>query len=126
MSYLLDTHTLLWSFYKEEQLSDAVRDTIENADELYVSIVTLWEIAIKQSIGKLDFKQSIVDIANECLRQDIQILDMKPEHCEIIKTLPIIHSDPFDRMIIAQAIHEKMTIISKDGKISQYPVNCLW
>lgn len=46
MSYLLDTHTLLWSFYKEEQLSDAVRDTIENADELYVSIVTLWEIAI--------------------------------------------------------------------------------
>ena len=126
MSYLLDTHTLLWSFYKEEQLSDAVRDTIENADELYVSIVTLWEIAIKQSIGKLDFKQSIVDIANECLRQDIQILDMKPEHCEIIKTLSIIHSDPFDIMIIAQAIHEKMTIISKDGKISQYPVNCLW
>ncbi len=126
MKYLLDTHALLWSFYKDELLPDKVRDIIVNADELYVSIVTLWEIAIKQSIGKLEFKQSIVDIANECLRQDIQILDMKPEHCEIIKTLPLIHSDPFDRMIIAQAMHGKMTIISKDGKIIQYPVNCLW
>ena len=126
MTYLMDTHTLLWSFYKEELLSGKVKDIIENADSLYVSIVSLWEIAIKQSLGKLEFKQSVVDIANECLRQDIQILEMKPEHCERIKTIPVIHSDPFDRMIIAQAMQGKMTIISKDGKIMQYPVSCLW
>lgn len=126
MTYLLDTHTLLWSFYKEEMLPDMVKDIIENAESLYVSIVSLWEIAIKQSLRKLEFKQSVVDIANECLRQDIRILEMRPEHCEMIKKIPLIHSDPFDRMIIAQAMHGKMTLITRDGRIKEYPVSCLW
>ena len=67
---------------------------------------------------KLDFKQSVVDIATECYRQDIQILGINPKHCELIKTLPAIHNDPFDRMIIAQAVEEKMSVITKDEKNS--------
>ena len=126
MSYIMDTHTLLWSMYRVEQLSDKVKDIIENADTLFVSKVSLWEIAIKQSLGKLEFTQSVVDIANECIRQDIQLLDIKAEHCEIIKTLPMLHGDPFDRMIIAQAIEKNLSIITKDEKIPGYPVSCVW
>ena len=102
--YLLDTHALLWSMFREQMLSDTVKSIIETADHLYVSIASLWEIAIKQSLGKLEFKLSIVDIATECFRQDIQIHDIDPKHCEMIKTLPMIHNDPFDRIIIAQAM----------------------
>ena len=126
MNYLLDTHTLLWSMFKDEMLSDKVRTIVENDEVLYVSVVSLWEIAIKQSLGKLEFKQSVVDIATECYRQDIRLLDIRPEHCEIIKNLDTIHSDPFDRMIISQAMAEKLAIISKDAKIAQYPVDCIW
>ena len=112
--------------YRVEQLSDKVKDIIENADTLFVSKVSLWEIAIKQSLGKLEFTQSVVDIANECIRQDIRLLDIKAEHCEIIKTLPMLHGDPFDRMIIAQAIEKNLLIITKDEKIPGYPVSCVW
>ena len=126
MSYLLDTHTLLWSMFKDEMLSDKVRNIVESEEALYISVVSLWEIAIKQSIGKLEFTQSVVDIATECYRQDIRLLDIKPEHCEIVKTLDAIHSDPFDRMIISQAMVGNMAIVSKDAKIAQYPIECIW
>ena len=126
MSYLLDTHTLLWLMFKDEALSDKARSIIEDEESLFVSIASFWEIAIKQNLEKLEFTQSVVDIANECLRQDIQILDIRPEHCELVKTLPMIHGDPFDRMIMAQATAGKMAIISKDAKIAQYPVECIW
>lgn len=126
MIYLLDTHTLLWSMFREEKLSETARSIIENADSLCVSAVSLWEIAIKQSLGKIEFKQSIVDIATECSRQDIQILDISPKHCELIKSLPMIHNDPFDRMIIVQAMEQQMSIVTKDTIIVQYPVTCVW
>ena len=78
MSYLLDTHTLLWLMFKDEALSDKARSIIEDEESLFVSIASFWEIAIKQNLEKLEFTQSVVDIANECLRQDIQILDIRP------------------------------------------------
>jgi PIN domain nuclease of toxin-antitoxin system len=112
--------------FKDEMLSDKVRNIVENEEALYISVVSLWEIAIKQSIGKLEFTQSVVDIATECYRQDIRLLDIKPEHCEIVKTLDAIHSDPFDRMIISQAMVGNMAIVSKDAKIAQYPIECIW
>ena len=126
MNYLIDTHALLWSMYREELLSDTARDIIENTDTLFVSIVSFWEIAIKQSLDKLEFKQSITDIATECMRQSIQILDIKPQHCELVRSLPMLHSDPFDRMIIAQAIATNLSIITKDVKIHKYPITCIW
>ena len=126
MSYLLDTHTLLWSFYKEEQLSDAVRDAIENADELYVSIVTLWEIAIKQSIGKINISNTIQEIADKCYEADVSILPISAVHLDQIRQLPDIHRDPFDRLLISQAITEDLAIITRDTMISLYDVKTIW
>jgi len=126
MNYLMDTHTLLWLMFRSELLSSKARTLAEDAEHLYVSVVSMWEIAIKQSIGKLAISKSVTDIAHECLRQEIRLLDIKPEHCDKLKVLPLIHGDPFDRMIVAQAVVGEMTVISKDTEISRYPVSCVW
>ena len=124
--YLIDTHVLLWMLFKKEKLSDRVIELINDSDYLVCSVVSLWEISIKQSLGKLEFRQSIKEIERLCLRHGILLLNITGEYCEAIKKLPPIHSDPFDRMIIAQAMTEKLTIITKDEKIHQYPVSAIW
>ncbi len=124
--YLIDTHVLLWMLFKKEKLSDRVIELINDSDYLVFSVVSLWEISIKQSLGKLEFKQSIKEIERLCLGHGILLLNITGEYCEALKQLPPIHSDPFDRMIIAQAMTEKLTIITRDEKIHQYPVSAIW
>ena len=126
MSYLLDTHALLWYLFDKTQLSVDVSRIIENEDKLYLSIVSLWEIAIKQSIGKLNISKTILQIEEQCNKSDIQILPILPIHCEKIKELEKIHNDPFDRMIISQAIVDGITILTKDNNIQKYKVDTLW
>ena len=82
--------------------------------------------AIKSSIGKLEIRSSISKIAETCEREQIDILSIKPFHLDEIKRLPPIHGDPFDRLIISQAITENLVIITKDGTIPQYDVKVLW
>lgn len=94
---------------------------------MFVSIASLWEIAIKQSIGKLEIDESIEKIASVCRDKDIQIIGIRPDQIEVIKTLPDIHKDPFDRLLIAQATVDNLTIITRDTKIAQYKsVTTLW
>lgn len=126
MSYLLDTHVLLWFLFDKEQLSDEVSRIIENENKLYLSIASLWEIAIKQSIGKLSISKTILQIEEQCKKSDIIILPIQPIHCEKIKELDKIHNDPFDRIIISQAIIDGMTILTKDNNIQKYRVATLW
>ena len=126
MKYLLDTHALLWFLYDDPQLSDETKNVICNAEEVYVSIASLWEIAIKKSIGKLEIDYSIMEIANVCENNKIKIMPIKPMHLDWIARLPMIHNDPFDRLIISQAKAENLVLISRDSKFSGYNIDLLW
>ena len=125
--YLLDTNALLFFLYDSEKLSKKASEVIYcNDEKISVSIVSMWEIAIKSSIGKLGIKSSISKIADTCEKEQLDILSIKPFHLDEISKLPPIHGDPFDRLIISQAITENLVIITKDGTIPQYNVKVLW
>ena len=99
--YLLDTHTLLWTLFNEESLSVNAKKVILDDNDIFVSIASLWEIAIKQSIGKLEINESIETIAQICMDEDFYLLSITPSHLDYLKMLPQIHGDPFDRLIIS-------------------------
>ncbi|EGC78848.1 MULTISPECIES: type II toxin-antitoxin system VapC family toxin [Treponema] len=124
--YLLDTHTLLWFLRDSPQLSKKALEIITTENKVYVSIASLWEIAIKKSIGKLEFEHSIEKIAELCHEKDILILQIQPKYFDKIIKLPNIHNDPFDRLIISQAIIENLVIITKDTIIPKYSVKTIW
>ena len=125
--YLLDTNALLYFLYDSGKLSKKASDIIYHNDEkINVSIVSMWEIAIKSSIGKLEIKSSISKIAETCEKERFDILPIKPFHLDEIGRLPAIHGDPFDRLIISQAISENLVIITKDGTMPMYNVKVLW
>lgn len=125
--YLLDTNALLYFLYDSEKLSQKASDIIYHNDaKICVSIVSMWEIAIKSSIGKLQIKSSISKIADTCENEQFEILPIKPFHLDEIGRLPAIHGDPFDRLIISQAISENLVIVTKDETIPLYHVNVLW
>ena len=125
--YLLDTNALLYFLYDSEKLSKKASDIIyHNNAKISVSIVSMWEIAIKSSIGKLKIKSSISKIAETCEKEQFEILSIKPFHLDEIGQLPTIHGDPFDRLIISQAISENLVLITKDGTIPLYNVKVLW
>ncbi len=124
--YLLDTHTLLWYLRDSQELSKLARQTIDNADYVAVSIASLWEIAIKRSIGKLQIEVGPSAIELLCQERDIVVMPIRSAALEKIQTLPKIHGDPFDRVIIATAQVCDLTIITRDGTIPQYPVKTLW
>lgn len=125
--YLLDTNALLYFLYDSQKLSKKASEIIYSNDEkICISIVSMWEIAIKSSIGKLEIKSSISKISETCEKEQFDILSIKPFHLDKIRELPSIHGDPFDLLIIAQAITENLIIITKDGTIPQYHVKVLW
>lgn len=127
MGYILDTNALIFYLYNPEQLSKAAVDIVHNEDnKIYVSIVSLWEIAIKTSIGKLEIANSMEEIAGICLKYKIEMLAINPGHLDWIANLPQIHGDPFDRLIISQALAENLTIVTKDSIIPKYDVNTIW
>ncbi|WP_432741756.1 type II toxin-antitoxin system VapC family toxin [Methylobacter sp. G7] len=122
MNLLLDTHILLWHLADNPKLSFEASDLIENDDhQKFLSIVSLWEIEIKRNIGKLDITQPIETL----LPKEIIILPLNIEHIGHLKNLPFHHRDPFDRIIIAQAIVEKFTVITDDGFFKSYDVPIL-
>ena len=125
--YLLDTNALLYFLYDSEKLSKRASDIIYHNDEkISVSIVSMWEIAIKSSIGKLEIKSSISKIVETCEKEQLEILPIKPFHLDGIGRLPMVHADPFDRLIISQAVSENLVIITKDRIIPMYNVKVLW
>ena len=115
MSYLIDTHTLLWYFKGDLQLSKTANDILEDEKkEKFVSIASLWEIAIKLKIEKLELDYPFADIEHKLSFENIILLNISFEHTQKIISLPLHHRDPFDRMIIAQSVTENLTVISKD------------
>lgn len=126
MKYLLDTNALIFSLCNPNELSKSARKIITLERELFVSVVSFWEIAIKQSIGKLVIESDIPRIEEICKERGIQVISILSEEIEGIKKLPKFHNDPFDRIIISQALQNDFCIITRDTIIPKYPVKTLW
>ena len=128
MKYLLDTHTLLWFLQGDKKLSDKARQFIDNpSNEKFLSVVSLWEIAVKVSLGKLALGKSFERLFPEQLHFNrIQILDITVDSLIKLTTLPFHHRDPFDRLIIAQAFVEELLIIGADTAFDAYGINREW
>ena len=124
--YLLDTHAMLWYLRDSLELSTSAHRLIDEAEYVAVSIASFWEIAIKQSIGKMRLSMTIPELESLCVNRDIHVLPIQSAVLEQTKSLPQIHGDPFDRLIIAQAQVGEMTIITRDRIIPQYPVQTVW
>lgn len=128
MNLLFDTHTFLWwndtSQALPARVLAACQDTRNN---LYLSVVSVWEIQIKQQIGKLHLQTPIVKIIEEQSKVNrLRILPIRLEHALAIDQLPLLHRDPFDRLLMAQTITENLTLLSGDHLLQQYGVRILW
>ena len=128
MKLLLDTHTLLWFIAGSANLSVSARSLIEDAaNEKFVSIVSIWETAIKVSIGKLSLAAPFdVLFPRQLEINGFALLPVKVAHTSVVASLPFHHRDPFDRLLIAQAMAENMTLVSLDGAFADYAVTRLW
>jgi PIN domain nuclease of toxin-antitoxin system len=128
MKLLLDTHAFLWFIDGSPLLSGAARERIEDiTNARYFSIASLWEIAIKLSIGKLSLSQPYGTFIPEQLAiNDVQLLGITFEHTELIATLPLHHRDPFDRLLVVQAMQEDMPLISVDPAFDAYGIVRIW
>lgn len=128
MRLLLDTHTLLWFLTDDRGLSIPARIAIEDAqNSSHVSAASLWEIAIKVALGKLTLPAPFAEVFPRQLEiNSFALLAIMPAHCAVLLTLPLHHRDPFDRMLLAQAKAEGMTLVSDDGQCGPYGVPLLW
>lgn len=127
MKFLLDTHTFLWFIDDSPQLSQKGKALLEANNALLLSIASLWEIAIKLSLGKLTVKMPTEVLMTQQLTcNDIDVLPITVAHLLVVSTLPLHHRDPFDRLLIAQAIVEQTPIVSADPAFDAYPVHRLW
>jgi PIN domain nuclease of toxin-antitoxin system len=125
--FLLDTHALLWFIQGDPQLSDRARNVmIDNMNQLYLSVASLWEITIKLNIGKLKIGHTIADVYTLLTQLKISILPIEQADLEQYVGLALHHRDPFDRLLIAQAIEHQLTLVSADHAFSAYPVKLLW
>jgi Uncharacterized protein conserved in bacteria len=128
MKLLLDTHALLWFIGNDPQLSAPARQHIENpAREKFVSAVSLWEIAVKLSLKKLKLPRPFAEVFPQQLEVNgFELLLVSCAHLNQVVSLPFHHRDPFDRLLIAQAIADDMTVVTRDPEFSKYPVKTLW
>ncbi len=121
MKFLLDTHALLWWLADDDQLGGAAREVVADpANDILISMVSLWEIAVKVRIGKLE--ADIEEIINAVQREGFTVLDIGMAHLVALARLPMHHRDPFDHLLIAQAMTEDATFISEDRNAARYPV----
>lgn len=122
MKLLLDTHLLLWAAGSPEQLPAAARALLEDSqNELLFSAASLWEIAIKRGLGRSDFKVDARLLRRGLLDNGYQELAITSEHAVFIDSLPPLHKDPFDRMLVAQATVEGVILLTADALVAQYP-----
>lgn len=123
MTLLLDTHAVLWWQSDDRRLPKAARSAIATADVVWVSAASAWEVAIKQSLGRLRLTEPFaVTVAAD----DFTELPIALAHADRLATLPPRHRDPFDRMLVAQAMVEKATLVSKDRELAAYGIDVLW
>jgi len=129
---LLDTHVLLWAIGNSTALSSRVTEYIsDDQNEVFISAISLWEIALKHSTGKLELNFAVEDIPNYCQQMGFRLIPLMPLEALGILELPLKqnHKDPFDRMLIFQCLRGKYTMLSKDDKMKYYEndgLECIW
>lgn len=120
MRILLDTHIALWAVIGSKRLAPRARELILAADDVFVSAASLWEIAIKHGLGRGDMPISSAQALQAFIDAAYELLDIRPEHALAVERLAPIHSDPFDRMLVAQALVEPLTLITRDTLVASY------
>lgn len=118
MRILLDTHIFYWLFYDQHRLPSAARKTLDKADAVFVSAVSFWEIAIKVRVGKLN--ADIPELISSLEAANLIELPVLARHTPLVSVLPLHHADPFDRLLIAQAITEPLHLLTADPQLKQY------
>jgi len=129
MRLLLDTHVVLWMIADDSRLPKSAREIIQDAEDLAWSTASLWEIGIKLSLNRPDFRLRAGWerlIPEEMTRNGIHRVDLQPAHCVTVSRLAWIHRDPFDRLLVAQAICEKRQVLGCDPAFDGYGVNRVW
>jgi len=127
MDYLLDTHAFLWFINGSNELSPQAKNIIQNPENtMYLSIASFWEIAIKLNIGKLAIDMSFDELKKEADKNDFRILLIRYEDTRVLTILELFHKDPFDRILIAQAIQNNLTMITRDANFASYPIKIIW
>ena len=128
MRYLLDTHTFVWLDSDSSQLPAKAHSIIAESDNnVFLSLVSVWEMQIKARLGKLNLRVPLENIIRDQQQTNaVQLLPIMLDHILALDNLPNHHKDPFDRLLIAQAQVEQMSLITKDPQIAQYPVTVVW
>jgi PIN domain nuclease of toxin-antitoxin system len=125
--YLLDTHTAIWFFNGDRLLSETAKQTIlDTSNSKFLSMTSAWELAIKIGIGKLDFAGKAAGFVRLAENNGFTVIPIETSHLTAYESLPFIHRDPFDRLLVATAIAEQMTIITADENIARYDVPLIW
>lgn len=125
---LLDTNVLIWTYSASDRISTRAKRAISRStSDLFVSVVSVWEIVIKHQAGKLNLQCELEEVLDQILYgSHWAMLSMSAEHLAPVAALPMLHKDPFDRLLIAQARHEGMTIVTADETIPKYDVRTIW
>jgi len=128
MKVLLDTHAFLWLISGDGRLSETAQKTfLDPGNIMFLSAASLWELCIKMSLGKLSLKSGwLKTIQDEMEVNAIQWLSIEMPHCVELTNLPFHHRDPFDRMLVAQAMVEDMQLLSRDNRLSSYEIKRIW
>ena len=128
MKILLDTHTFIWFVTDSSRLSITAKALIEDEyNEKLLSIASIWEMGIKHSIGKLSFELPFMTFVELQMQQNsMEILNIRIEHSDVVANLPLHHRDPFDRLIVSQAMVEQLPIVGVDKAFDSYAIRRLW
>lgn len=127
MNYLLDTHAVIWMVEDSPKMPGAIKEIIRNSDNhLYICTISLWEITIKMNIGKIKLSLTLDELINELKISDFNFLQVEDKYLLGLSALPLLHRDPFDRLLISTAAAENMTIITVDENIQKYDVSWIW
>lgn len=128
MRFLIDTHSFLWYITDDSRLTQQAADTISHPDaEIFLSIGSLWEIAIKHGLGKLDLPQPFDIFIRDQLRiNSLQVLPITLAHLNQYTRLPLHHRDPFDRLLVAQTLAERLPLVTRDTVLGKYPIHVVW
>ncbi len=127
MKLLLDTHVLIWFAHNHANLPTSIKQLIENKQNTrFVSMGTFWEMSIKMALGKLHLAMSLQEFYDLIIANGIEVMPILFSHVDYLPKLPLHHQDPFDRLIIAQAIVEQCHIVSKDTNFPLYTPNIVW
>ena len=127
MKILFDTHSFIWWGSEPERLSLSAKQLLADSEhEYFLSVISIWEILIKQMSEKLSLRVPLPEILRLCDRAGLQILSVELPHVLALESLPNPHRDPFDRLLIAQAVAEDLTVLTADKVFSEYPIKTIW